>query len=218
MSSPPAGWYPDPEEATRLRYWDGASWTESRSPTEAPSGGSAAVQVSAAPVWVPAGGNVYESAADLDRLLTPEQREAYSHHTLTHFPTWLVVVLHYLTFGIFTLIYQGLKLSKLPLVRENDFRAGKGIGYCFIPFYSLYWVFRFVNAITDRLNFQLRLRGERPRVPRGLGITCCVFFVIPYGEFITLLILMPIMSAFMQSTTNKLVRMRDAPAAAGAES
>jgi hypothetical protein len=30
--SPPAGWYADPEDATQLRYWDGASWTEHRSP------------------------------------------------------------------------------------------------------------------------------------------------------------------------------------------
>ncbi len=29
--SPPAGWYPDPYGAARLRYWDGAQWTEQAS-------------------------------------------------------------------------------------------------------------------------------------------------------------------------------------------
>ncbi len=39
MTTPPtpAGWYPDPEQAGRLRYWDGGTWTEHRSPAQAPA-------------------------------------------------------------------------------------------------------------------------------------------------------------------------------------
>jgi len=153
--------------------------------------------------------NVYESSVRLSAVLSAEERERYMQHELTRFPVWLVIVLHYLTLGIFTFIYQGLKLSKLPLVREDDFRAAKGIGLCFVPFFNLYWVFRFVNAISDRLNFQLRLRGQSPQVPRGLGIAACVLSVIPfYTSIITLLVLMPILSGYMQAATNRLVDER----------
>lgn len=40
-STVPAGWYPDPDSASQLRYWDGAAWTEHRSPA-APNAAQAA--------------------------------------------------------------------------------------------------------------------------------------------------------------------------------
>ncbi|WP_197496732.1 DUF4352 domain-containing protein [Mycobacterium sp. 1274761.0] len=32
----PSGWYPDPEQAGQLRYWDGTAWSEHRSPAQEP--------------------------------------------------------------------------------------------------------------------------------------------------------------------------------------
>lgn len=32
MSLPPAGYYPDPEDASQRRWWDGRRWTEQRVP------------------------------------------------------------------------------------------------------------------------------------------------------------------------------------------
>jgi len=41
MSSPPSGWYPDPENAAMQRFWDGSAWTDERraepSTTSSPS-------------------------------------------------------------------------------------------------------------------------------------------------------------------------------------
>lgn len=30
--TPPAGWFPDPHDATQYRYWDGTQWTDHRAP------------------------------------------------------------------------------------------------------------------------------------------------------------------------------------------
>jgi len=63
-------------------------------------------------------------------------------------------------------------------------------------------------------NFQLRLRGDPKRSPRGLGIACNVLWVIPlYGFVVTWIVLMPIMSAYMQSATNRLLDLREQEAA-----
>jgi len=197
-TTPAAGWYPDPEDASQLRYWDGSSWTEHRS-ARASEPASPAALVQASPFV-----NVYDEATDLSQALTPEQRERALRHALTHFPTWLVVLLHFLTFGLFTLIYQGLKFSKLPPVKQDDFRAGKAIGFMFIPFFNYYWVFRFVLSLTDRLNFQLRLRGERPSISRGLALASCIVWVIPYFGILSWVFLMPIVAGQWQSATNRL--------------
>lgn len=37
MTVTPAGWYPDPQEPSNLRYWDGQAWTESTAPAAPPA-------------------------------------------------------------------------------------------------------------------------------------------------------------------------------------
>lgn len=196
MSTPAAGWYTDPQDAANLRYWDGAAWTEHTAPGHFPP------PTSAAPVTV----DVYDPSVSLAQVLEPEQRARFKQHDLKHFPTWIVVVLHILTFGLFTVFYQGLKLSKLPIVKHDDFTAAKGIGFNFIPFYNLYWVFRFVLAVTDRLNFQFRLRGYPPPISRQLALASCIVHVIPYVNIVGWLILEPIVAGQWQSATNTIVR------------
>jgi hypothetical protein len=40
IQMPPAAWYPDPHNASQLRYWDGAGWTEHYAPAGPPATGT----------------------------------------------------------------------------------------------------------------------------------------------------------------------------------
>lgn len=46
--APSAGWYEDPQDASKVRYWDGAAWTEQVAPRTPPT-------VSEAPQWIAPG-------------------------------------------------------------------------------------------------------------------------------------------------------------------
>ena len=57
----PAGWFPDPQDESQFRYWDGNQWTENQAPRapQAPMGGQATATVAppTAPGGAPASGD-----------------------------------------------------------------------------------------------------------------------------------------------------------------
>ncbi len=147
---------------------------------------------------------VYRPDFDINRI-PPEQRAQFQRHgMLETFPTGGAIVLHYLTLGIFTTIYMGLKHSKLPHVRADDFRAGKAIGFLFIPFFNVYWVFVFWLRLVDRINFQSRLRNQAPPISRGLMLASVITLIIPYANIISWLVLFPVAISQIQSACNRL--------------
>lgn len=115
------------------------------------------------------------------------------------------ILLHFLTFGIFTIIFCGLKHSKLPKIKSDDFSGGKAIGFLFIPFFNFYWLFVFWRRLAMRINFQFRLRNEKSPVSIGLATAICILTFIPYlGGAINFLVLMPILFSQIQSASNTL--------------
>ena len=48
--NPPAGWHPDPQNPTRLRYWNGQSWTDHYAQLDAPREAHQAPRTPVAPV------------------------------------------------------------------------------------------------------------------------------------------------------------------------
>jgi uncharacterized protein DUF2510 len=211
MNQTPAGWYPDTQNPQFQRYWDGSRWTEHTAPAAGYAQAGAVAQPGPAALQVL---NPYDKRFDLNQL-SPEQREEYKQHTLTEFPTWAVVVLSILTLGIFGTIYHGLKHSRLPLVKSDDFTAGKGIGFLFIPFFNLYWVFVFWLRLVDRINFQYRLRGASDPISRDLTLWTIIlsFFtwLIPVSPILALIV-----AGQIQSATNGLVKGEVEPAVLGA--
>jgi hypothetical protein len=139
------------------------------------------------------------------RALSLEERARLAVHSLRPFPVWLVGILNVLTFGLFPFIHFGLLHDKLPKASHNDPSAGKAIGYQFIPYYNLYWIFFSALRLCDRLTLQLSLRGLRERAPRGLVLAACIVTVIPYlNMLIAIPVLWTIAVCMLQSTVNRV--------------
>ena len=106
--------------------------------------------------------------------ISPGARAALSHHNLTTFPAWAAGLLHVTTFGLFSIIQMGLTHDRLPKVYTDDPSAGRAIGFTFIPYFNMYWIFFNSMRLADRINLQYRLRGLPDGVPRG--------FIVPWGQ------------------------------------
>ena len=132
-------------------------------------------------------------------------QKAASDHQLTQFPVGLVILLHYITFGIFTFIHFNLMHGSLPKVRPDDPSAGKAIGFMFIPFFNFYWVFFSYGRLCLRVDEQRVQHGLPPSELQGLSIAMCILMVIPYIGIISWLVLAPIFFGMMRSSVNELV-------------
>ncbi len=148
---------------------------------------------------------VYEEHFNVKNLNSQEIDSFKKNLFFDTFSTGVGILLHFLTLGIFTTIYCGLKHSKLPKVKSDDFSGGKAIGFLFIPFFNFYWLFVFWRRLAMRINFQFRLRNEQPPISLGLATTVCILAFVPYlGVAINYLILIPILFSQIQSASNKL--------------
>lgn len=156
----------------------------------------------------PAGGpnlyNLYEPTFDVNALSAAD-RQRFSQHTFqTPFSVGVGILLHFLTFGLFTFIRCGLEFDKLPKIKHDDASSGKAIGFMFIPFFNLYWLFIFWGQLTKRINFQYKLRGMSPPISTGMATGHCIVRVIPYVNFFSFLITLPILYSQVQAAVNTL--------------
>jgi hypothetical protein len=162
------------------------------------------------PPAAPSSGTVdlYSNAVDLSQVLTPQEREAYKQNLLSPgMAPWLVVVLSAVTTGIFGSVYHQLKQSRLPVVKPDDPRAAKAIGFLFIPFFNIYWYFVVWRRLADRLNFQYRLRGRPEPIDRSqmtIAQAVVVFGLFFFPALFVGWIWVLVFAAKIQSVSNEL--------------
>ncbi len=128
-------------------------------------------------------------------------------HQLTEFSVAAVVLLNFCTCGLFSFVWLNLMHGKLPKVRPDDPSAARAIGFCFIPFYNLYWIFFTYRRLCLRIDEQRDLYGLPPGNLKGMATTACIFQIIPYLNFLVgYTIITPIFIGQLQSSVNELVR------------
>ncbi len=138
--------------------------------------------------------------------LTPEDKAYLRQHRLERFPTALAVLLHLMTFGMFSIIYYGLQHDRLPQAKSDDPSAAKAIGFNFIPYFNLYWFIFQPMRLTDRLNLQDHIRGRDASTSRGLMLTLAILGMIPY---INILIGIPLYTVGVYKLQRHINRLAD---------
>lgn len=136
--------------------------------------------------------------------LGPAERVALSAHRLESFPVWAAGLLHFITFGLFSIIFYGIQQGRMPRASHNDPTTAQAIGYQFVPFFNLYWTFFNSLRLCDRITFQYRLRGRDGGAPRGLVLAAATCSMIPYVNVLSLLVLWTIAVCLLQHKINRL--------------
>jgi hypothetical protein len=139
--------------------------------------------------------------------LTPGERAALTRHGVQAFPMWAMLLLHFVTFGIFPLAYFSSLHGRLPKAERDDPTPARGFWFSFIPYFGIYWVIFNTARLVDRINLQFRLRGLPDRVPRTFMMVTAVLTVIPYVYFLIGPILWPFAVFFLQRAVNELAQL-----------
>jgi hypothetical protein len=128
-------------------------------------------------------------------------------HQLDYFPVWAAGILHFISFGLFSVIFYGIQQGRMPRAAHNDPSTGQAIGFQFIPFFNLYWTFFSPLRLCDRITLQYRLRGRSDEAPKGMVLASAVVSMIPYVNFLSLMILWTISTCLLQYKINQLIAL-----------
>jgi len=88
---------------------------------------------------------------------------------------------------------------------------GEAVGFLFIPFFNLYWMFVASGGLCDALDFMLRSSGTNRSAPKGLALAGCIFQLVPYMN----ILIAPFLWFFYMLQVDGVAKELEAAAARG---
>ncbi len=140
-------------------------------------------------------------------------------HQFRRFSILAILLLNTVTLNVFSVVWLNLLHGKMPKLRQDDPSAGKAIGFMFIPFFNIYWIFFTLTRVVKRIDEQRAMRGLQPSAAAVPAIMVCVFTVlscIPILGIVTALlnymIVVPLLATLVQKSITSLVEVSAQPA------
>jgi hypothetical protein len=100
----------------------------------------------------------------------------------------LIVAVIYLIVMVYRVWQFTIHQSQRYQLKPSIESPGKAVGFLFIPFFNLYWMFIVYGKLPKDINAICVARGEAASIPDGLGIAVAVLSVmslIPFVGYVT---------------------------------
>ncbi len=90
---------------------------------------------------------------------------------------------------VFALIWLFVAWDAVPVdyrVTSSGRRVspGEAVGFMFIPFFNLYWMFVASGGLADALDYMSRSSGSHRQAGKGTSLAACICQFIPYLNFL----------------------------------
>ena len=123
----------------------------------------------------------------------PETLAAWRQHRFqATFSVLLLILVHFLTFGLASPFLLARKYAFLPTIRPDDFSMLKAAGFLFIPFFAFYWVFVLCRRARGPAGLQARLWSLPGAPSRGLATALAVGWVLSAIPYVGILLWFPL--------------------------
>ena len=112
----------------------------------------------------------------------------------TNSPVYGLVVLVFFALWGFSYIYHFVALYRCWAVLQGSTARtspGKAVGYMFIPFYNIYWIFIAYRGLAEDANSFSETYGLKRKISVGLSTWSCISCILPYFNIIVAPILFP---------------------------